>query len=1227
MKIQSSSRIPVALLILGLAAMLHTKAQALPLQFMPGQLAVLQEGDGGTNRGPYAPSDLNGSRQNQIFIDQFNPNGTNQTNATYQVAIPTNGPGAMLINGNAGTEGNLTLSGDKSALAFTAYQGDILSIATGLPTAPSNLNYDRGIGTVDAFGSYVNIYRGGAWYGVATGKTNPRGVATDGAGQFWGCGNGYGSMYYNAGTGFDPIQFQNIALTSCAKVVNNALYATVKGSESVNLYPAGVYSFVNFFNAPAPYPNSASFLRLVIPATSPYTNCIGFDIDPTGTTAYVSDASFGIQKYVKSGLSWALAYNLAIPGYNGKNSGIMTNGVISNPEVTNVLVGSFSLTVDWSGANPVIYATTADGAGGNLVYYGNRVIRINDTNTITGGKVIIATTNILTTVVHPPVVNGLQLTNIVYKSVTFTPDLRPVITNNPANWSAVVGDNVSFNVGAYSKYSLGYQWLSNGTVMPGQTSAPLNLASVGLVDDGSPFQCVVSNIYGAVTSSVAILSVSAVAIPPTVVTGPNLTNFVGNNQSITVAVTGTDPKSGYKWYFNGAPLSDINQYSGTSTRTLTVTNLQPADAGVYSAVATNRAGSDSNVVASLFVTYAPPVLVQPPQSMTTFVGRSFTNNSTAYGAAVTEQWWRGRAITTNVSVTTSKAVTIYTNSVLFTNINTVTTNSPAAPVISFLDASVQSGQYLTLVNLQLTDSSGTSLAKSTNNGTPSFTGITNGIFVTNTVITLATNINVSTSTNNYFVVFTNPGGSITTAPVTLTVVKAPPHTFVSYSNIGQSYTQNFDSLPIPGFSSAEGANPLHIPNAMTNLAGMLTNGNPGVTANLAVDVNYSLDTPMDFGYPILAAGSIGGLGLSNAMPGWYGWAQKALVFGAGKGDQSQGAVVDNGANYLADGSSLAGVTNRALGLIATTKSGTVAFGVALINKTTNTLTKINLSYLGELWRNNANQQVLQFGYVVDAAGTNSTFPDINILTLEPSLDVAFPPSDFTQINDGTQSTNQTNVVVNGLVITDWPPNTTLWLVWQGQTLGGAQDVAIDNLSFSAVVAPTVTTQPAGSLTAGGAVLNGTVSPNGAATAYYFQYGTNTSYGKATATNALATGAGSTSVSTLLAGLLPGTTYHFRAVAGSSEGTNYGADLTFATLPVSAPRLVSTRIVGVGGALQFIMTNAPGASFTVLASTNITLPLLQWQNLGQPAEGPSGVYQFNDLQATNYPQRFYILTQP
>ena len=83
------------LLTTSLLALFTYGAAALPnAVFQPGQLAVLQLGDGGTNRclplgsitgiTNYAASDIFGSRQTQVFIDQFDPNGINQTNAVIQ---------------------------------------------------------------------------------------------------------------------------------------------------------------------------------------------------------------------------------------------------------------------------------------------------------------------------------------------------------------------------------------------------------------------------------------------------------------------------------------------------------------------------------------------------------------------------------------------------------------------------------------------------------------------------------------------------------------------------------------------------------------------------------------------------------------------------------------------------------------------------------------------------------------------------------------------------------------------------------------------------------------------------------------------------------------------------------------------------------------------------------------------------------------------------------------
>ena len=107
------------------------------------------------------------------------------------------------------------------------------------------------------------------------------------------------------------------------------------------------------------------------------------------------------------------------------------------------------------------------------------------------------------------------------------------------------------------------------------------------------------------------------------------------------------------------------------------------------------------------------------------------------------------------------------------------------------------------------------------------------------------------------------------------------------------------------------------------------------------------------------------------------------------------------------------------------------------------------------------------------------------------------------------------------------------------------------------LAPTVTTNPATSVTSDSATLNGTVNPNGASTTYYFEYGTTESYGSHTVTKSAGSGTGNTSVSATITGLNHNTTYHYRIVAANSGGTSYGSDRTFYTPAFALPPTVAT----------------------------------------------------------------------
>lgn len=64
-----------------------------------------------------------------------------------------------------------------------------------------------------------------------------------------------------------------------------------------------------------------------------------------------------------------------------------------------------------------------------------------------------------------------------------------------------------------------------------------------------------------------------------------------------------------------------------------------------------------------------------------------------------------------------------------------------------------------------------------------------------------------------------------------------------------------------------------------------------------------------------------------------------------------------------------------------------------------------------------------------------------------------------------------------------------------------------------------------------------------------------------------------------------------------------------------------------GGAQITFTNAPGANFTALATTNLSLPLSNWTTLGSVTQISSGQYQFTDTQATNTVQRFYRVRSP
>ncbi len=145
-------------------------------------------------------------------------------------------------------------------------------------------------------------------------------------------------------------------------------------------------------------------------------------------------------------------------------------------------------------------------------------------------------------------------------------------------------------------------------------------------------------------------------------------------------------------------------------------------------------------------------------------------------------------------------------------------------------------------------------------------------------------------------------------------------------------------------------------------------------------------------------------------------------------------------------------------------------------------------------------------------------------------------------------------------------------------LMGALSAAMAACAVSAYAAtpPTATTGSATQITYQSAMLGGSANPEGAATEVYFEYGTNTAYGSKSMPIPLGDGKATMAVSATLSGLGAYTTYDYRVVAVSANGTTTkGSNRTFRTakIPLSLAIDASPNPVSYGGLVTIAGTLA------------------------------------------------------
>ncbi len=107
--------------------------------------------------------------------------------------------------------------------------------------------------------------------------------------------------------------------------------------------------------------------------------------------------------------------------------------------------------------------------------------------------------------------------SIASRETTSGPQLRvfsrqtdaPKIVTQPASQTVTEGQSVTFSVAATGTGPLHYKWRRNGVDMTGATTATYVITSAALADTSSRYSVAVSNEFGSVTSTDAVLTVQA----------------------------------------------------------------------------------------------------------------------------------------------------------------------------------------------------------------------------------------------------------------------------------------------------------------------------------------------------------------------------------------------------------------------------------------------------------------------------------------------------------------------------------------------------------------------------------------------------------------------------------------------------------------------------------------------------------------------------------------------
>ncbi len=446
-------------------------------------------------------------------------------------------------------------------------------------------------------------------------------------------------------------------------------------------------------------------------------------------------------------LGAALLLSVASVSFGAKPGNCIAPTIATQPASRSVVIGaSTTLSVSVSGTTPISYQWRK--AGVALVGATNASYTINPVTTNSAGGYRVEAVN--------------RCGSVTSAVATVTLLLPPVITSQPQSLAVPVGATASFSVVASGSTPMSYRWRKNSVLISGATSSTYSLLNVS-TNSAASYSVIVSNAAGTATSMAAILTL---LVPPSITGQPGSVTVVeGGSATFSASVSGSAPLS-LQWRKDG-----VNVASATN-RSLVISPVSVSSQGIYTLRASNAVGSVTSTGAVLTV-LTPPVITGQPGSVTVVGGGSATFSASVSGSAPLSLQWRKDGV--NVASATNSSLVISPVSVSSQGTYTLRASNAAGSVTSapatltvILPPTIIS-QPLGLVVIG-GDAAAITVAAS-GSAPLTYQWFKAGIALDGAISSQLTFPSATASDAGvYFVVVSNPAGTVTSSNATLTVL-------------------------------------------------------------------------------------------------------------------------------------------------------------------------------------------------------------------------------------------------------------------------------------------------------------------------------------------------------------------------------------------------------------------------------------------------------------------------